>query len=329
MRIGITYDLKSDYLKEGFSPEAVAEFDCEETIEGIVRGIRAAGHEADPIGRIKALVHRLDAGDRWDLVFNIAEGVSGMGREAEVPALLEAYGIPCTFSGPDVMALTLNKAVTSAVVRSGGVRTADFFLVKTYADICRMPLAYPVFAKPVAEGTSKGISARSCVRNEEELHEVCTELLLRFNQPVLVETFLPGREFTVGILGSGDQAYAVGTAEIILGDKADRQAYTYDNKQQYADRVRYVLTDEPEVAEEALRAWRVLGCLDAGRVDIRMNAAGEPCFMEVNPLAGLNPTYSDLPILCRMAGMPYDELIGRILQSAESRLPARMLERAV
>lgn len=319
MRIGITYDLKSDYLNEGFSAEQVAEFDCEETIAAIEDGIRNAGHEPDRIGNIKALVKRLAAGDSWDLVFNIAEGVSGMGREAEVPAVLEAYQIPCTFSGPDLMALTLNKAMTDAVVRSYGVRSCDFFLVRNKADIAKMPLPYPVFAKPVAEGTSKGISAKSCIHNAEELAEVCSSLLDRFRQPVLVETYLPGREFTVGILGSGDNARVIGVAEIILGDKAEKEAYTYENKQLYEDRVRYVLVDEPSVAETALQAWKSLDCRDAGRIDIRMNAAGEPCFIEVNPLAGLNPTYSDLPILCQMAGLDYRSLIGTIIVSASER----------
>ena len=320
MRIGITYDLKSDYLKEGFSTEQVAEFDCEETIDAIENAIRNEGHTPDKIGNVKALVKRLAAGDRWDLVFNIAEGVDGMGREAEVPALLEAYHIPSTFSGADLMALTLNKAMTDAVVRSYGVPACEFFLVKEAADIDDMPLSYPVFAKPVAEGTSKGISAKSCVHNKAELKDVCTDLLERFHEPVLVETYLSGREFTVGLIGSGKNARVIGVAEIVLGEKAEQEAYTYENKQKYEDRVRYVLIDEPKVAETALKAWEALDCLDAGRIDVRLDAQGTPRFIEVNPLAGLNPTYSDLPILCKMAGMDYQTLIGEILKSAIHRV---------
>ena len=320
MRIGITYDLKSDYLKEGFSAEQVAEFDCEETIDAIENAIGNEGHTPDKIGNVKALVKRLAAGDRWDLVFNIAEGVDGMGREAEVPALLEAYHIPFTFSGADLMALTLNKAMTDAVVKSYGVPACEFFLVKEAADIDDMPLPYPVFAKPVAEGTSKGVSARSLVRDKTELKEVCADLLERFREPVLIETYLPGREFTVGLIGSGKNARVIGVAEIVLGQKAEREAYTYENKQKYEDRVRYVLADEPKVAETALKAWKALGCLDAGRIDVRLDATGTPRFIEVNPLAGLNPTYSDLPILCKMAGMDYQTLIGEILKSAICRV---------
>lgn len=327
MRIGMTYDLKSDYLNEGFSLEQVAEFDCEETIDAIAEGIKAEGYEVDRIGNIKSLVKRLAVGDRWDLVFNIAEGVQGLGREAEVPALLEAYDIPYTFSGPDLMVLTLNKAMTDAVVRSFGVKTADFFLVKSEADIDKMPLSYPVFAKPVAEGTSKGITAKSCVHNKEELWDVCTELLYEFHQPVLIETYLSGREFTVGILGSGDNAHAIGVVEIVLGEKADQVAYTYENKQLYADRVSYQLVNMPEVAATALDAWKALDCQDAGRVDIRMNDEGIPCFIEVNPLAGLNPTYSDLPILCGMIGLDYNTLIKSILDSALERYRFKSMEK--
>lgn len=323
MRIGITYDLKSDYLKEGYSLEDVAEFDCEETIEGIERGIEKRGYFPDRIGNIKALVERLSRGERWDLVFNIAEGMEGLGREAQIPALLEAYKIPFTFSGSDLMAMTLNKAVTDAVVRSYGIPAAEFFLVKSTDDLSRMPLPYPVFVKPVAEGTSKGISDRSCVFNVAELEDVCLDLLERFRQPVLVETYLPGREFTVGLIGTGDNARIVGVAEIILGTRADQHAYTYDNKQMYEERVRYILVEEPEVASVALKAWKALECRDAGRIDIRMDDQGKPRFIEVNPLAGLNPSYSDLPILCRMAGLGYEELIAEIIFSASERITDR------
>lgn len=323
MLIGLTYDLKDDYLRAGLSREEVAEFDCAETIQALEDAIRAAGHATERIGNFKALVNAVASGRRWDLVFNIAEGVKGLAREAEVPALLEAYGIPHTFSGADLMALSLNKAATDAVVRAAGVPTADFFLVRDESDAARMPLPYPVFVKPVAEGTSKGIDAHSLVHNAGELRAQCAALLRRFRQPVLVETYLPGREFTVGILGSGKNARVLGVAEILLGEKAEQEAYTYSNKQLYEDRVRYALADAPEAADVALRAWAALDCLDAGRVDVRLDAAGRARFIEVNPLAGLNPDYSDLPILCRLAGFPYQELIGGILASAAARAGLR------
>ena len=322
MRVGITYDLKDDYLKKGFTPEEAAEFDSEVTIAGIENALHACGQETDRIGCLADLVSRLAAGDGWDMVFNIAEGFRGLGREAQVPALLDAWGIPYTFSGPEVMALTLHKGMTNAVVRTTGVATADFVVVKDVADIAGIILPFPLFCKPVAEGTSKGISDRSLVRTPEELRAVCTELLGTFRQPVLVETYLPGREFTVGLVGSGDQARVAGIIEVSAVGGGDVSAYTYENKQQWRERVRYALvSDDAAVAagDLALRAWRGLGCQDGGRVDVRLDADGSPRFIEVNPLPGLNPESSDLPILWGLAGGDYDELIGDIFRSAVRR----------
>jgi hypothetical protein len=127
MNVGITYDLREDYLAEGYSEEETAEFDRSDTIEAIERTLQDLGFQTDRIGNISNLISRLVAGDRWDLVFNIAEGLRGFGREAQVPAILDAYGIPYTFSDPLVLALTLHKALTKHVMRSMGVPTPDFF----------------------------------------------------------------------------------------------------------------------------------------------------------------------------------------------------------
>lgn len=319
MRIGITYDLKDDYLKRGFSLEEAAEFDSEVTIAGIADALAAPGREIVRIGCVTDLVQRLAAGESWDMVFNIAEGCRGLGREAQVPALLDAWGIPYTFSGPELMTLTLHKAMTNAVVRTSGVATADFRLVREPADIDRVNLPFPLFAKPVAEGTSKGISDRSMIRSKQDLREVCLDLLETFCQPVLVETYLPGREFTVGLLGCGAEARAVGVLEVAAVGRGDASAYTYENKQEWRDRVAYELVDDEaamNAAALALKAWRGLGCLDGGRVDVRLDEHGDPRFIEVNPLPGLNPESSDLPILWRLGGHEYSELVRSIFGSA-------------
>jgi D-alanine-D-alanine ligase len=324
MIIGLTYDLRQDYLDAGYSHEETAEFDRPDTIEGIEGALRGLGHETRRIGNVKSLVGRLAAGERWDMVFNICEGMFGLGREAQVPALLDAYEIPYTFSGPLILALALDKGMTKTVVRSFGVPTPDFAVVASAADIAAVGLPFPLFAKPLAEGTGKGIDARSKIDSRKQLQSVCRGLLERFHQPVLVETFLPGREFTVGITGSGADAEVVGIMEVVLNAEAEANAYSYVNKEQYEERVRYALAPEKEAsacAEVALRAWRGLGCLDAGRVDVKMDRDGVVNFIEVNPLAGLNPTHSDLPIICRLRGIPFQELIGRIMASAVKRLP--------
>ena len=324
MIIGLTYDLRQDYLDAGYGHEETAEFDRPDTIEGIEGALRGLGHETRRIGNVKSLVGRLAAGERWDMVFNICEGMFGLGREAQVPALLDAYEIPYTFSGPLILALALDKGMTKTVVRSFGVPTPDFAVVASASDIAAVGLPFPLFAKPLAEGTGKGIDARSKIDSRKQLQSVCRGLLERFHQPVLVETFLPGREFTVGITGSGADAEVVGIMEVVLNAEAEANAYSYVNKEQYEERVQYALAPEKEAsacAEVALRAWRGLGCLDAGRVDVKMDRDGVVNFIEVNPLAGLNPTHSDLPIICRLRGIPFQELIGRIMASAVKRLP--------
>ena len=158
MNIGLTYDLRNDYLAEGYSEEETAEFDSPVTIEGIEAALAELGYQTDRIGNAKRLVERLAQGDRWDLVFNIAEGLHGLAREAQVPAILDVYDIPYTFSDPLVLSLALHKGLTKAVVRQGGVATPDFALVERPADVDAIDLPFPLFAKPVAEGTSKGIS---------------------------------------------------------------------------------------------------------------------------------------------------------------------------
>lgn len=323
MRVGMTYDLRLDYLKLGFSEEETAEFDKPETVDAIDAALQRLGYQTDRIGHIRNLVKRLAAGESWDLVFNIAEGLRGFGREAQVPALLDAYGIPYTFSDPLVLSLTLHKGMTKHVIRDLAIPTPDFFVIESEADITLVDLAFPVFVKPVAEGTGKGIGNASKILSRKALATACRGLLFQYNQPVLVETYLPGREFTVGIIGTGKNAEAVAAIEVSLKEGAEQDAYTYGNKENYEKLVEYRLVDD-ETADHAkqvaLAAWCGLGCRDAGRIDLRLDEGGVPNFMEVNPLAGLHPVHSDLPILCRLAGMAFEELVERIMESALQRI---------
>lgn len=323
MRVGLTYDLRSDYLKEGFSLEETAEFDKEDTIDGLAAAIEAHGHKVERIGNVRALVARLAKGERWDLVFNIAEGLRGIAREAQVPALLEAYDIPCTFADAAVLTLCLHKGYTKAVLQAAGVTTAPFVVVERPADLARVTLPYPLFVKPVAEGTGKGITPRSIVRGAADLKPTVLDLLERYGQPVLVEPYLTGREFTVGVLGTGATARAVAAMEIHLGEKAEPGLYSLSNKENYEDRVTYTIATDAlgrEAERVALAAWVALGCRDGGRVDLRAGSDGQVYFLEVNPLAGINPATSDLPIMWRMLGRKYEDLIGIILDEAMTRV---------
>jgi D-alanine-D-alanine ligase len=326
--IGLTYDIRPEYLEAGFSEDETAEFDRPTTVAAIESVLGQLGHTTDRIGHIRKLVARLSRGDTWDLVFNICEGLEGIGREAQVPALLDAYGIAYTFSDPLVLALTLHKGLTKTVVSARGVPTPAFAVVEQAADIGRVGLPYPLFAKPIAEGTGKGISAASKIKNPAALRGVCLELLSKYEQPVLVETFLPGREFTIGITGTGDAASVLGTLEVIFLAHAEADVYSLINKERCEEFMDYRLArpaDDPQVAaaeQVALDSWRLLGCRDAGRVDVRCDAAGNPNFLEVNPLAGLHPEHSDLPILATKAGVTFVELIERIMASALPRVAA-------
>lgn len=323
MKIGLTYDLRQDYLDMGYGEEETAEFDKESTIEGIERALRALGHTTERVGHVKSLVNALAQGKTWDLVFNIAEGMFGIAREAQVPALLDAYEIPYVFSDAFTLAITLDKGLTKTIVRNLGLPTADFFVLKDIEEINQVNLPYPLFAKPIAEGTGKGINANSKITDKEQLKEVCQNLLTEFKQPVLIETFLSGDEFTVGITGTGEEAKVVAVMEIILGEKAEAEIYSYSNKDNYEDRVTYRLAPE-EAAKKceklALAAWRGLKCRDGGRIDVRMDANGVVNFIEVNPLAGLNYQTSDLPIMCGLKDIEFNDLIKEIITSAQKRV---------
>lgn len=327
MRVGLTYDLRDDYLAAGYGEEEAAELDRPETIDAIAGAILALGHTPVRIGHLAALAGRLLAGERWDLVFNIAEGLHGLARESQVPALLDAWQVPYTFSDPMVLALALHKAMAKRVVRDAGVPTPDFRLVEAAADAEAVDLPFPVFCKPVAEGSSKGVTPASRAGTREDLRRVCQDLLARFGQPVLVEEYLPGRELTVGVLGTGQRAEVLGVLDVVMRPGAESGIYSFHNKERYDLFVDYRLADDPgarAAAAVALSAWRALGGRDAGRIDVRCDGAGRPHFLEVNPLAGLHPERSDLAILARQVGLGYQGLIERIVLSAVERLgPSR------
>lgn len=322
LHLALCYDLKPDYLAAGFSPEDVMEFDEEDTVAALAGTLGGHGHRVERVGRGVELARRLAAGERWDLVFNIAEGVRGRSREAQVPAVCELFDQPYTFSDPLTCAVTLDKPLAKRLVRDSGLPTAPFAVIDRPAQAAGIGLAPPLFLKPAAEGSSKGVTERSRVLSREALPEVCAELLAAFRQPVLVESYLPGREVTVGIVGNDGDARVVGVMEVLYsnGDGGD---YTALAKAEYEERVRYRLLDGEPLAERArevaLGVYHTLGCRDTARVDLRCDAAGEPCFLEVNPLPGLHPVRSDLPILSRLAGVSYPDLLGAIVEAAGRR----------
>jgi D-alanine-D-alanine ligase len=324
LRIGLVYDLRSEYLAAGFSLEEAGEFDSDITLESLDKTIRSLGHRVDRIGSAKALCSRLVAGDRWDLVFNIAEGLKGRSREAQAPCILELYDIPYTMSDPLVNAAGLDKVVCKKLVRAAGLRTPDFHVVSCPADLKRITLKYPLFAKPIAEGTGKGIDQHSLVQNPGQLKKLCLALLKKFKQPVLVEEYLPGREFTVGVVGTGRDARVIGTMEVKVLPSAGGSVYSYETKENCEEFVRYTMLKEGRLKKEieklVLDSYVALECRDCGRVDVRLDAAGRPGFIEINTLPGLHPNHSDLPMIATAVGISYKELIGSIIKSALKRV---------
>jgi D-alanine-D-alanine ligase len=319
MKIGLTYDLRSWYLDRGYSMEDTAEFDKQETVDAIDSALINIGFKTEPIGNCFQLIEALSAGKRWDLVFNIAEGLYGDGRESVVPAILDQYRIPYVFSGPVIMGISLNKHLTRLIVSAAGVPVSPGMLISSVNDIDKCNLQYPLFIKPVSEGTGKGITEKSMISSKSDLKEMVEYLLKRFDQPALVEEYLPGREFTVGVIGEGDKAVAIGGMEI---ECKDNLPYSVEFKENYQIFCKYIPMAS-EFAEEcktvAINVWKALGGVDAGRVDVKADRNGRMCFMEVNPLAGLHPVHSDLPILSGMIGINYQTLIEMIMNSVIKR----------
>jgi D-alanine-D-alanine ligase len=311
----------------GYSEEDTAEFDSEITIDAICDALAGQGWKPVKIGGIKKLASALVNGERWDAVFNFCEGMKGLAREAQVPTLLDAYDIPYVFSDSLTMALTLDKAMTKHIVRSHGIPTADFAVIEKPSDINKVGLPFPLFLKPIAEGSGKGVNARSKVEDRKSLSTVTKELLRKYNQPVLVEAFLSGREFTVGITGTADDAQVLGVTEIVPKAGWVGDGYGFENKDAgWEDRVEIVrashLSEAKAAGAVALAAWRALRCRDGGRIDIRCDANGQPHFIEVNPIAGLRPEHSDLCFIANYEGVSYRQLIGKIMASFLKRNPA-------
>jgi len=299
--------------------EDTAEFDKQETVDAIEAALIKMGFKTEQIGNCFQVIEALAAGKKWDLVFNIAEGLYGDGRESVIPAILDQYKIPYVFSGPVILGISLNKHLTRLIVSAAGVPVSPGMLISEPKDVEKCNLKYPLFIKPVSEGTGKGITEKSLVNSPAELKEMAEYLLKRFDQPALAEEYLPGREFTIGVVGSGDDAVAIGGMEI---ECRDNLPYSVEFKENYQEYCKYSPMAEEFTGEckaLALDVWKALGGVDGGRVDVKADRNGRMCFMEVNPLAGLHPVHSDLPILSRMTGIEYQELLEMIMRSAIKR----------
>ena len=328
--------------------DVYAEWDSAQTIDAVASALSAAGDvirlEAD-----ESFPERLRA-ERPDIVFNIAEGLHGTNREAHVPAICEFFGIPYSGSDPFTLSLCLHKARTKELLGVHGVPNAPFTLVESERDLDRLlagadarlalpTVDAPLFVKPVQEGSSKGITEKNLVRSTHELDEQTRSLLAAYDQPVIVESFLPGAEFTCGVLGNGDEArvlpiVAMNFSSLPAGalpiygfeakwiwDTPDEPLDIFECPARIDSRLRQA------IETTVLSAYRVLGCRDWSRIDVRLDAQGTPNIVEVNPLPGILPNPSDnscLPKAARAAGLSYDDLILAALAAAAARTGVRL-----
>ena len=327
MDVGIAVDLKSDHAGKVAGPDdRLEEYDSTATVDAIASALRAAGHEPRPLGGGRAFLERMLA-DPPELVFNIAEGFGTRSREAHVPSVCEMLGVPVTHSDPLTLAVTLDKAIAKQIAAAAGVATPRWAIVERAGDAAGLDLAFPVIAKPLSEGSSMGIRRSSRAADSAALAREIERLVDGYEQPVLVEEFCSGPEFTVGVLGTGAEARSIGAMEIVPRvDRPEEFVYSLEVKRNYLEEVLYEVPPRrpPEVGRAvldlAVAAHRALGCRDVSRVDVRLTASGEPRFLEVNPLPGLNPVTGDLVILATRAGIPYETLIARIVGAALRRI---------
>ncbi|MGH7606967.1 MAG: D-alanine--D-alanine ligase family protein [Gemmatimonadales bacterium] len=342
MRIGLAYNEKPE-SNPSLGADAFAEWDEPSTITAVEQALGFFGTvirlEADEFFPQKLALARPD------IVFNMAEGLRGPSREAHVPAICEYLNVPYTGSDPLTLTLTLHKARTKEILAYRGVPTAPFRVIERIAELDRLPLPFPLFVKPVAEGSGKGIFVNNLCDAPAVLAERVLFLLARYEQPVLVETYLPGPEFTVAILGNGGDARClpiVGFDFATLPQGAP-PVYGYEAKWLWDTREHPLplfqcplddavpATLQREIARVALDAYHAVGCRDWCRVDVRVDRFGVPNIVELNPLPGIIPDplmNSCFPKAARVAGYAYDELVQDVLRIAWRRIAGRTLPAA-
>lgn len=325
-------DSSDSHPNSYFYNDTYAEWDTYETIYAIRDALRLHHNvtlvEADE-----------DAYDKFrklkpDIVFNVSEGINGLSREAQIPAILDMLKIPYTGSDPLTLTTCLNKARTKEVLTYHGISNSKFVVSYGKDGFAGKQLNFPLIIKPIAEGSSKGIFNSSHVNNHESLERTLQENVTKYNQPFIVEEYLPGREFTVALLGNGSETKVLPIVEINFNELPEEMIpiYSYEAKWIFDTRENpldiftcpAVLDEklEEKIKETALKTFNVLNCKDWCRIDIRLDDEGEPNVIEVNPLPGVLPNPQDnscFPKAARAAGFNYEQMINEVLTSAAKR----------
>ena len=329
MKIALTYNLKK---KDETKPEDYfSECDSEETVNAIILALKTKGHAVEAIDVEYPNLLSYFRKNRVDMVFNIAEGKSGKFRESEVPALLDYLNIPYTGSNTFSLALALNKALTKKILKAEDVPTPRFQLFCKGNEVLDPGLQFPLIVKPNCEGSAKGINKCNVVHNPEELYRQVKKTIDLYDQEALVEEFIEGKELTVGILENG-KTTILPILEIDFSSchKSGEYFYSWRMKEFQGDEEQGLVPSfhcparldpetEARVKDAALKTHRAVGCFDISRTDIRLSKDNIPYVLEINPLPGLDPKESNLPIMAYAAGMKYEDLIEAIVLSASER----------
>jgi len=325
--VGLTYDLKSEWQGSSDDPiDAAAELDGHKTIECLKTALESAGHKVVLIGGARQLITRMTNNDlKVDIVFNISEGFKGRNRESQVPALLDLYNIP--FVGADALTLgvTLDKVMAKKCFIAEGIPTARYFKATLEDNLSELnTIGFPLFVKTLHEGTSKGITQKSRVENFQQLKEQVEHINLNYKQPALVEEFIKGTEFTVGIIGNNPPV-AMPVVQYAIAGKTTLGNEFYSYRHVAEKLVEHICPAPIEerlvqhLQELAVRAYKSVDCRDFGRVDFRVDQAGNPYVLEINPLPNLSP--DDVFVLFgKVKGMSYNQIINNILDQALLRL---------
>jgi D-alanine-D-alanine ligase len=326
LRVGLTFNLKRVSPQKSGDDDHEAEYDSATTIDALANAIASHGHQVVRLEATPDIIRRLPDAN-VDLVFNLAEGIKGRSREAQVPAMLEMLGVPFTGSDSATMAIALDKNLAKAVVESAGVPAPKGLTMRTGDEPLPAGLDFPVIVKPNTEGSSKGILPRSVVEDEAALRRTVKEQVAKYAQEVLVEEFLPGREFTVALIGDQENPRMLPPMEIVFVEPDTKHpVYAFADKLDWTKKIRYdrpARVDDATLAEierVARGAWKALRCRDIARFDLRQDARGRVRFIEVNTLPGITPGWSDLCLIAESAGIGYDALIGAILAPALERM---------
>lgn len=329
MKVALTYNLKK---KDETKPaDYFSEFDSEDTISAITLALQKKGHTVEPVEVGRPNLFSYFRKNRVDMVFNIAEGDSGKFRESEIPAMLDYLNIPYTGSNTFSLALALNKALTKKILIAENIPTPCFQVFVKGNEELNPEMNFPLIVKPNREGSAKGISASNVVHNRKDLIRRIKELKEVYQQEILAEEFIEGKELTVGIL-ENEKTVILPILEIDFSSCTNSGEFFYSwRMKEYQGNSELGLTPsfhcparldkeiERKVKEVALRTHHAVGCFDISRTDIRLDAENTPYVLEINPLPGLDPKESNFPVMAYAAGMKYEDLIEAILASAFKR----------